>query len=943
MITSIFTHILLFLVHLFSHEILFLQASQSDPYSTNFTTTCWEVERNALLKFKAGLKDPSGRLSSWVGNDCCAWQGVNCSKQTGHVTMLNLRNQPSGDLAPLQGKLDPSLLDLKYLNYLDLSLNNFEHTPIPNFIGSFTKLSYLILSNASFAGLIPPHLGNLSNLCYLDLSWNNFLWVSHLNWISGLSLLKNLFLIGANLNLAATNWLQAVNMLPLLVQLHIPYCNLNDLPPSLRVVNLSSIEVVNLQSNNFNSPLPSWLFNISTLVELDLSYSGIKDTLDNVDAWKNLCNLKFLALSGNDMSGEIVKLVEGLSKCSNNSLEVLDLSTNGFVGPIPPSLENLKNMRYLSLSWNYFYGPLPVSIGNLSSLKVLHLSSNKLGGTVPETVGQLKELSLLYLGSNNWEGVVSRIHFLHLKNLKDFALSSNHVGEKSLTFHVGHDWVPPFSLNSIIVVNCQMDLKFPAWFLTQKELAYVILWNINIEDFVPEWFWKLSPQIELLVLSNTRLRGKLPKSLKFAPGSKVALSFNLFEGPIPHFSDVTYLCLKKNLLSGPIPENFGQDMLYLRYMDLSENNFNGNIPSSISMLKYLEILDLSKNNFSGNIPSSFCSLQSQLLCLNLNDNNLYGKLSSLRNCSKLLQLNLANNQFHGGVPRWIGESLPMLTLLGLGGNMFRGKIPKNLCFLSNLHVLDLKQNSLSGLIPSCLGNLSNLVNGSYNLGFDYMHYLSMDLIIKGQRLKIINKPLALVTLIDLSRNNLEGELPKEITQLYNLVSLSLSQNNLTGEIPEKIGALRLLETLDLSNNRLSGSIPASMSSMTFLSHLNLSYNDLSGSIPSTNQFQTFNDPSIFEGNPKLCGAPLQINCSIHRSDAPDDKTDKGRNGENIWFYIGVVSGFVVGFWAVLGTLVIKRSWRHAYFRFVEEMTDRICVFTVVKATCLQKMLKGERS
>ncbi|GLT86662.1 hypothetical protein SLE2022_047850 [Rubroshorea leprosula] len=131
--------------------------------------------------------------------------------------MLNLRNQPNGDLASLQGMLDPSLLDLKYLNFLDLSLNNFEHTPIPNCIGSFAKLSYLILSNSSFAGLIPLHLGNLSNLCYLDLLWSNFLWVSNLNWISGLSSLQNLFLIGANLDLAIPNWLQAVNMLLLFV------------------------------------------------------------------------------------------------------------------------------------------------------------------------------------------------------------------------------------------------------------------------------------------------------------------------------------------------------------------------------------------------------------------------------------------------------------------------------------------------------------------------------------------------------------------------------------------------------------------------------------------------------------------------------------------------------------------------------------------------------
>ncbi|GLT86660.1 hypothetical protein SLE2022_047830 [Rubroshorea leprosula] len=137
-----------------------------------------------------------------------------------------------------------------------------------------------------------------------------------------------------------------------------------------------------------------------------------------------------------------------------------------------------------------------------------------------------------------------------------------------------------------------------------------------------------------------------------------------------------------------------------------------------------------------------------------------------------------------------------------------------------------------------------------------------------------------------------------------------------------------------------------MVSMTSLSHLNLSHNDLFGPIPSANQFLTFNGPSIYEGNPKFCGAPLSTNCSTHKNDAPEGNTGKNKdeNGsEKMCFYTGVAFGFVVGFWVVCGTLVIKRSWRHAYFCFMEEMKDRIYVFVVVKAARLQKKLKGETS
>ena len=51
-----------------------------------------ETEKLALLNLKQGLLDPSHRLSSWVGDDCCKWRGVVCSNRTGHVIKLSLRS-----------------------------------------------------------------------------------------------------------------------------------------------------------------------------------------------------------------------------------------------------------------------------------------------------------------------------------------------------------------------------------------------------------------------------------------------------------------------------------------------------------------------------------------------------------------------------------------------------------------------------------------------------------------------------------------------------------------------------------------------------------------------------------------------------------------------------------------------------------------------------------
>ena len=144
---------------------------------------CIDTERHALLTFKQDLIDPLNRLSSWtVDGDCCHWLGVVCHNLTAHVHQLHLRSfPPSSDFVTAKqfdaqeeayersmfgGKLNPSLLDLKHLNYLDLSFNNFSTSPIPSFLGSMKSLTSLNLSNAGFVGVIPHQLGNLSNLLY---------------------------------------------------------------------------------------------------------------------------------------------------------------------------------------------------------------------------------------------------------------------------------------------------------------------------------------------------------------------------------------------------------------------------------------------------------------------------------------------------------------------------------------------------------------------------------------------------------------------------------------------------------------------------------------------------------------------------------------------------------------------------------------------------------
>ncbi|KAK8589545.1 hypothetical protein V6N13_088371 [Hibiscus sabdariffa] len=984
--------------------LLFTAAISFSFCDGNSNVLCIQSEREALLKFKNDLIDPSNRLSSWVeGGDCCKWNGVVCHNLTGHVDQLHLAAPLSSPdiLAPfaeweayerstLGGQINPSLLELQHLSWLDLSNNDFSSIQIPEFFGLIGSLTYLNLSQAQFRGAIPDNFGNLSKLQHLDVRGDYFrhrwdIKAKSLQWISELSSLQYLDLSFVDLR-EASDWLQVTYNLPSLLELHLSGCGLVSDPSNLSVNSTKSLAVVDLSRNHLSS-VPIWIFSLHGLVSLDLSINYMPGPIP--DYFGNISFLEVLDLGLISPNSSIPNSLYSLKH-----LKSLSLRNNDFQGEMSSSFGNLSSLIYLDLSYNKLQGKLPSSFGELCKLMEMDLSSNRIDQDISDILHTLSKccldcLELLYMPDNQLSGHLTD-QLGQFKNLARLSLARNNISGP-IPLSIGE----LSSLKVFDVSENQLNGTFPPSFGRLKNLEYLIFEHNKLEGvvsethffnltklttlmasgnmlrFKPDSSWIPPFQCETIQLGQWQLGPKFPQWLKFQKNLSaldishagisdvvstwfwnlstqfqiVNLSSNQLTGGISYLNVGVIVDLSSNRFTGQLPVVLRP----LGYLSLSRNLFSGSLSEFVcnSSMTSMQVLYIDANLLSGEIPDCWNHWQ-KLEHLNLGNNNLTGKIPSSLGYANLVVLNLRNNSLFGELPSTLQNSTS-LAVLDLSENQFCKGVPAWIGDkLSGLEVLSLRSNNFDGHIPHkicALQSLQNLdlahnnISGSIPTCFN--NFSAMATKNKSFKSWIFNAN----TFYFSASLVLKGRQDEYSTTLGLVTSVEFSHNRLTGEIPKAFGSLVGLRSLNLSWNLLTGKIPDNIGKMELMESLDLSMNRLNGGIPSSLSSLNFLNHFNVSYNNLTGHIPTSTqlqsfeNSSYmanHLCGPPVSKscsteglpTDatNSRRRKVNGFYVSMIAGFVMGFWGVVAPLFFIRSWRHTYYGKLDQVGSKLNVF-----------------
>nr|XP_028945676.1 receptor kinase-like protein Xa21 [Malus domestica] len=304
-------------------------------------------------------------------------------------------------------------------------------------------------------------------------------------------------------------------------------------PIPTNISHCKELRVLDLYSNTLIGQL-------SSLLDINILWFDTNNLIGTIPSWiGNFSSLYGLYIGGNNFQGSIPNELGRLT-----GLQAFSVAANNLSGMVPPSIYNISSITIFGVR------NIPASFSNASRLSILDLPENCLNGTIPaESLGSLQSLVRLNLGAN-------RLETSNTGDLNFISFLANCTSLEVLAFYPAYDK--------------QFSESFPSSLGNLTLLTKLFVNNISFKGNMPPSIGNLQ-HLLMLDLSSNNLTGTIPEEL-------IGLS-----------SLSIYLRISNNHLSGLLPSKVG-------------NLIEGTLIQFLQSLRSLEGMDLSSNNFSGQIP-----------------------------------------------------------------------------------------------------------------------------------------------------------------------------------------------------------------------------------------------------------------------------------------------------------------------------------------------------
>ncbi|EFR33930.1 leucine Rich Repeat protein [Porphyromonas asaccharolytica PR426713P-I] len=359
-------------------------------------------------------------------------------------------------------------------------------------------------------------------------------------------------------------------------------------------------------------------------------------------------------------SNQITKFPDELFTMKKLKTFVADLQNVGETRTLTqkfPKKVDLPAMESFSMANNALTGSLPSDM-NMPKLNFLGLQDNKLTGSVPETLTKCSNLEYLYLHMNDLSGDIPQ------------------------------DWTACTKLKHFVFEqNPQLGGNFPASLTQLTTLEAISLQMTSIKGEIPSNIGDLTNMSQFF-LTGSKMSGVIPESIgKLTKMTILAFGDCQFTGPLPaslaNLTNLTLINLTNNPIGGEIPEWLSK-LSMLKDLRMAKCQLTGEIPASLfpstkggtDGLPELQNLDFSHNELTGELSSQITN-SSNLVRIWISHNKMSGNPTgyfTYDNFNHLVQIELNDNQFSGGIGTLFTNPERMLVRVDISNNNFSGPI-----------------------------------------------------------------------------------------------------------------------------------------------------------------------------------------------------------------------------------------------------------------------------